>query len=299
MSKKHNLFATVLTYAAPSSNYRGENAENRLVLQKISRDGKDYAVISPESMRNALREVLALKGLKMNRKRLYDQDQLAVEFEDFPDASKYADDYLFGFMVADPPKEMKKKNLPGKRDSLLRMNLAVAVAPYRYDATFHQSPKNAGKSPWKNADSSQLLHKEITYTPFQYPFALAMRDCLANEKSGKEWTGKLLEGICELSGVAGGHARSLFEMAPRSVVARVTESLVAGYDSYGFDPEGAFPELSRLNGGDLPASEFWLGGALVRDMPSERRGELEKAGAHLHDNAQAALMAAGQHALGG
>lgn len=29
-----NLFATVLTYAAPSSNYRGESEENRTVLQK-------------------------------------------------------------------------------------------------------------------------------------------------------------------------------------------------------------------------------------------------------------------------
>src|SRR5204862_1102958 len=90
-----NLFATVLTYAAPSSNYRGESEENRTVLQKITRGGHEYTVISPESMRNALREILAKKGLKMNRRRLHDQDQLAVEFQGFPDAATYADDFLF------------------------------------------------------------------------------------------------------------------------------------------------------------------------------------------------------------
>jgi len=299
MARQHNLFATILTYAAPSSNYRGENAENRLVLQKVSRQGKDYAVVSPESMRNALREILAIKGLPLNRTRLHHEDQLAVEMADFPNAEKYADDYLFGFLVADPPKEMKKQELPAKRDSLLRMNLALALEPYRYDATFHQSPKNAGKSLWKNADSSQLLHKEVSYTAFQYPFALAMRDCLADKENGARWTRALLESIGELSGVAGGHARSLFEMAPRSIVARVSQSLVAGYDSYGFDAEGNFPELARLTRDDLPAGEFLVGGEIVRQMTSEQRQALEKAGTTLFDNAQQALAAAGERALGG
>jgi len=107
MSKTLNLFATVLTYAAPSSNYRGESEENRTVLQKISRGGKDYTIISPESMRNALREMLIEAGLPSNRKRLHDyldkdgKPQLAVEFKKFPDPKEYADDFLFGFMVAD------------------------------------------------------------------------------------------------------------------------------------------------------------------------------------------------------
>jgi CRISPR-associated protein Cst2 len=67
-----NLFATVLTYAAPSSNYRGESEENRTVLQKIVKDKKEFTVISPESMRNALREMLIKAGVPSNRKRLHD-----------------------------------------------------------------------------------------------------------------------------------------------------------------------------------------------------------------------------------
>src|SRR5438093_3051491 len=106
MAKNKNLFATVLTYAAPSSNYRGESEENRTILQKITKGGREYAIISPESMRNALREQLGAYGLFCNRRRLHDEGQLAVEFKAFPNVREYADDFLFGFMLADP-KDMK------------------------------------------------------------------------------------------------------------------------------------------------------------------------------------------------
>jgi CRISPR-associated protein Cst2 len=288
MTMHRNLFATVLTNAAPSSNYRGESEENRTVIQKITRGGQEHAVISPEAMRNALRDILATRGAPTNRRRLHEEGQLAVEFKEIPNAAKFADDFLFGYMVADPDKvEGWPKSHPSKRDSVLRMNMAVALQPYRYNATFHQSPLNAGESPWKNADRIQLLHREVTWTAFQYPFALAGADVAQGK--GKEWARMLLAAIGELNGVAGGHARSYFEMAPRSIVARLTTSLVAGYSTYGFDVEGNFPELERLGPDDLPASEFWIGGEIVRRMPEERRTKLRDMGAKLHDNPQKLL----------
>jgi CRISPR-associated protein Cst2 len=280
-----NLFATVLTYAAPSSNYRGESEENRTVLQKIVKDKKEYTVISPESMRNALREMLIAAGMPSNRKRLHDQDQLAVEFQEFPNAAKYADDFLFGFMVADNDAIKKNKGMPPKRDSILRMNIALALNPYRFDATFHQSPQNAGVSPWKNSTNSALLHREISHTAYQYPFALAYNDC----KSQPDWVKALLKAISELSDVAGGHARSYYEMAPKSIVARLTPCLVAGFNTYGFDENGNFPELSRLKSDDLPAGEFWVGGEIVRTMKTEERKHLQETGAKLYENPQKLL----------
>jgi CRISPR-associated protein Cst2 len=288
-----NLFATVLTYAAPSSNYRGESEENRTVLQKITKGNAEYTVISPESMRNALREILAGWNLPMNRTRLHDEGQLAVEFKDYPDATKFADDFLFGYMVAD---EKSMKDRPSKRDSVLRMNLAVALAPYRFDATFHQSPLNAGKSPWKNATTSALIHREIAHTAYQYPFALAGRDCAAS-KDGPGWAKSLLKAIGQLSNVAGGHARSYYEMAPRSIVARLTPSLVAGFDTYGFDDKGGFPELSRVKAGDLPGREVWLGGEIVRTLPADERKRLEGEGVHLYDSPQVLLEKIGEAAF--
>lgn len=280
MATNKNLFATVLTYPAPSSNYRGESEENRTVLQKITKGGKEYPVISPESMRNALREHLIQAGLSSNRRRLHNEEQLAVEFKAFPNAQEFADDFLFGFMVADKEAIKKNKDLPAKRDSIFRMNLAVATTPYRFNALFNQSPLNMN-SPWKNASTSALLHREVSHTAYQYPFALSAADC---KQGNPEWTKALLKAIGELSNVAGGHARSYFEMAPASIVIRLTSALVAGYDTYGFSEDGNFKELERIHENDLPATEFWLGGEIVRKMSSEQKAKLN--GAHLYDNPQ-------------
>ncbi|KYC43862.1 type I-B CRISPR-associated protein Cas7/Cst2/DevR [Scytonema hofmannii PCC 7110] len=293
MNKNLNLFATILTYPAPSSNYRGESEENRTVLQKISIDGQKYAIVSPESLRNALRETLILMEQPHNRTRIHNADQLAVEFKEFPNASKYADDYLFGFMAAKPPEEVKKSRLlPLKRDSIFRCNMAVALTPYRYDAVFHQSPMNAKtknneKTYWSNATNSALLHREVTHTAFQYPFALSGRDC----QEHPEWVRALLQAIAQLNGVAGGHARAYYEFSPRSIVARLTYKLVAGYNTYGFNNAGEFPELNRLGNRDdencdLPGNEFWVGGEIVRNLEANAKTRLDDAGVHLYANSE-------------
>jgi CRISPR-associated protein Cst2 len=287
MTRSKNLFATVLTYPAPSSNYRGESEENRTMLQKISKGGKEYTIVSPEAMRNALREMLAQAGLPSNRSRLHNEDQLAVEFKSFPNAEEYADDFLFGFLVADKEAIKKNKDKPAKRDSVFRMNMAVALTPYRFNAVFNQSPLNAGKSTWKNSSTSALIHREVTHTAYQYPFALAQEDCKVG--NGLEWTKSLLNAIGQLKDVAGGHARSYYEMSPSSIVARLTPNLVAGYDTYGFDEMGDFAELERINKDDLPGDEFWVGGEIVRNLTADERKRLESEGVKLYDNPQKLL----------
>ena len=110
-----NLFATVLTHAAPTANYRGESELNRTVIQKITDGRFEYPIVSPEAMRNALREILRLYKLPSNRSRLEpvagegdEKQQLAVTFEDFPDPSRFADDFLFGYLLAVKGNDLKK-----------------------------------------------------------------------------------------------------------------------------------------------------------------------------------------------
>jgi CRISPR-associated protein Cst2 len=270
-----NLFCTILTYAAPSSNYRGESEENRTVLQKISKNGKDYAIFSSESIRNAIRETLSkkLSSNEINRTRLHNEGQLAVEFKAVPDEDKYADDFLFGYLVAD--------KVSKKFDSVLRTNYAVALSPYKYEASFHQSPMNGGNSPWRNQTSSVLLHKEISHTAVQYPFALSGRDCNKNKKT-IQWVKALLDSIVELNNVAGGHARNLYDFAPKSMIVRLTPKLVAGYDSYGFKEDGSWSELNRINENDLPKDEFYLAGEIVRNMKQEDKARFNSD--HLFEN---------------
>ncbi len=106
---------------------------------------------------------------------------------------------------------------------------------------------------------------------------------------GRRGTKSLLAAIGQLSNVAGGHARSLYEMAPASIVARLTPSLVAGYDTYGFDDKGSFAELSRINANDLPGNEFCIGGEIVRKMAADERARLEAEKVKLYDNPQRLL----------
>jgi len=291
-----NLFATTLTYPAPSANYRGESELNRTVIQKITDGRFDYPIISPEAMRNALREILASKyKLPCNRERLHDEDQLAVRFADYPDPDKYADDFLFGYLVAASGKDREKirkeiaekrskkaaESFTFKRDSVLRMNLAKALEPYRFNAIFTQSPLSAKDSAYKNSESSALLHRETAQTAFQYPVALSGQDC----ESKRNWVKALLKAIGELSDVAGNHARSYYEMAPASIVVRLTNQLVAGYQTYGFTPEGKFPEVTdgilHVPTPDYPGSEFYIGGKIVKDMAEQQAEKLAGRGVTL------------------
>jgi CRISPR-associated protein Cst2 len=303
-----NLFATVLTYPAPSANYRGESEENRSVIQKITYGRFEYPIISPESMRNALRETLASYGLPRNRTRLNDEDQLAVKFADYPDPDKYADDFFFGYLVAASGPDRKKileklkeakrdeKAFKFKRDSILRMNLARGVEPYRNNAVFTQSPLTSADSPWQNAKTSALLHRETVLTAFQYPFALNLDDC----KKQPDWTKSLLKAIGELNGVAGNHARSYFEMAPASIALRLTNQLVAGYDTYGFDSEGKYPEVvDGLKKRDFAGreAEFFLGGKIVKEMPAETVKVLEGKGVTLERDPRKLLETVGTKAF--
>ena len=303
-----NLFSTVLTYPAPSSNYRGESAENRSVIQKITKGRFEYAVISPEAMRNALREVFREMKLPCNRERLHDEEQLAVKFQDYPDPDRYVDDFFMGWLIAANKKdreailkELKQKGRdPGlfsfKQDSLVRMNMAVALEPYRHDSLFTQSPLNVD-SPWKNAETSQLLHRDVVHTAFQYPFALNLEEC----SKRPDWVRVLLKAVGELHNVAGNHARSYFEMAPASILVRLTPNLAAGYGTYGFevkDGKHLYPEVvDGIIHEDYPGAEFLLGGKIVKDMDDGMIEALRRQGATLDRSPQRLLETLGERAF--
>ena len=289
-----NLFATVLTHPAPTANYRGESELNRTVIQKIADGRHEYPIVSPESMRNALREILAAQGLPSNRRRLQpvagegdEKQQLAVSYKDLPDPSRYVDDFIFGYLLAVKGEELKKigkekgKDFPLKRDSILRMNLAKGLEPYRHVTVFTQSPlfkDNAWKVGGEGGTNSALLHRETADTAFQYPFALNGRDFA----SKPDWCRALVQALGDLAGVSGNHARSLYFMAPASVVGpRDAERLAPGYEQYHFTVRRDPATNDRLHGSKLlarllaedcvlPREEFLLGGEIVETTLGRR-----------------------------
>jgi CRISPR-associated protein Cst2 len=297
-----NLFATVLTHAAPSANYRGESELNRTVIQKITDGRFEYPIVSPEAMRNALREILGGPRFKlpMNRIRIHptagegdEKQQLAVKYAKLPDPDEFADDFLFGYLLAVKGPELnrirtaKGRSYPLKRDSVLRMNLAKGLEPYRHVTVFTQSPKFAEGNAWRvggeGGTSSALLHRETADTAFQYPFAVNADEC----KPHAEWARALLQAIGELSNVSGNHARSLFFMAPASIVIRLTERLCPGFEQYHFrvrrDPatneriyDSKVLKLLLAEKPVLPRDEFFIGGEIVESLSDVDRAKLEK-----------------------
>ena len=304
-----NLFLSCLTQPAPSANYRGESEQNRAILQKITIGQHEYPVISPEAIRNALRDMLQAYGLECNREREHNDDQLAVRFKEVPFPEKYVDDFYFGYMVANRKEaesglsKARKENFRYKRDSVLRNNLAVGLVPYRYETLFTQSPKHTADSPWKNAGSSQLLHRELTHTPYQFPLALNLDDCKVNPTSPDDqhniWFCHILQALSELNGVAGNHARSYFEMAPVSMVARVTNRLASGYPLYPFQSDGtAGPLVDSILAEDIPGQGFQLGGEFVRNLDAEKATALSARGVVLHRTVDGLLGALSQELCG-
>ena len=65
-----------------------------------------------------------------------------------------------------------------KRDSIFRNNLAVGLSS---DINIHlqQAPRNTENSPWNNISETTLLYRQVSYTAYQYPFALSRSDCIS------------------------------------------------------------------------------------------------------------------------
>jgi CRISPR-associated protein Cst2 len=291
--ERSNIFGVVLTGVAPASNYRGEKEGNHTPLQKLRfPNGKDYTIFSAESIRNRLREMLRGSDFLSNRSRLFDRDQLAVKFEEANNPKKYADDKLFGFLNLDAEKQATKKGQssefkqPKQGDSVLRVNYAVSIEPFESDdETMHQSPEIFVKD--KHIRSSAIIQRQVHVTAYQYPFGLNLKDLklpaedIKDDKDGRArkeeratieenwrgWTAKLLLTICELNGVGGNHARTMFPFSPVSIVLRLTERRTPDFDLYGFKPEKGESQralIDAIEDGRLPGDQFYIGGDLMR-----------------------------------
>lgn len=205
--KRNNIFGTVLTEIAPSSNYRGDSEGGNITpLQMLRFPDGIHTVFSAESIRSKLREMFSEKEFPSNRSRLMDQKQPTIHYKKYPNPWEFADDKFFGFLALNKNGEKKKvsdelakakkgkddkvdqakveelqnklaliEEYPGfQGDSILRINYAVSLNTFEDDLTMHQSPMINGA--FNNSKSSALIHREVHVTAYQYPFGLNLND---------------------------------------------------------------------------------------------------------------------------
>lgn len=282
---------TIVTARAPSSNQQGETEANHVTLNMMMVQDEPHVVISSVGLRNAWRETFAkcYPQFPHNRSRVLEAEQLTVRYADLPNAEVYVDDFFWGFLVTDP-KVTKNAKQPTKRASIIQVNIAVSLEPFRFETQMTQAPRIQGEhegGTWANSQTSALLNRDVVDTAFQFPLTLPIGDCLAHPQ-GIPWTQGLIRSLQELSNVGGNQARSYFDMSPRSFAARVTSKLAPNWDTYGFRSDGTFVDLPRVGKG-IPAREIWLAGEIVRNMTPKERLDLKELGAHLYDETEEAL----------
>lgn len=300
-----HVFANIVTPFGTAANNRGETEGNITTLQKLIWFGLPHTTISAESIRFALRRLLAeQENGRINRS--YNETTRINEWHDREFASwsadadtTYIDDDLLGFMSADAAKteaedstepaevvankgdkkEKNKRKTKGTatvRRGVLEVTRAVSLTPWPGDVTFNAASPGATPSAAKQGANPVPYGTEVHATRYQYGLALTP-DRLKN----KTRAAKALYALCQLGTVAGNHSRFLFDFAPDGIVFRITDD-PAPRLLYCFETtdEGRTIEApiltQRVADNDIKGKELVIGGSFARSQTAK---ELQGLGA--------------------
>lgn len=284
-----HVFGAIVTGPGTAANNRGLTEGNITTLQKLLWNGQVHTTVSAESIRFALRRYL---GEKEPLNRNYDDDARANTWED-PEFAKWAtgkgkrfvDDDLLGYMSAKAAKQDGDEDGEGKpgkgtakvRRSVLEVTRAVSLTPWAGDITFNAASPGATPSAQKKGSNPVPYGTEVHATRYQYGFALTPNR-IVDEKAKR--AGHAIRGLCSIGSVAGNHGRFLFDFSPESVVLRVTHE-AAPRILYPFAAENGKVEatelLRKVRGGDVPAKELVIGGAILAKLTDGDREVLKDA----------------------
>jgi CRISPR-associated protein Cst2 len=292
-----NIHITSITYDGVAANNRGESLDSTIPLQTLRRGQSTHTVVSAAARRNALREHIG-RTYPVNRSRIDHGGAPAVSFADFPDPNKYADDYLFGYLVTVAgggtvnTKDGKVKvdevmpGIPSKRTSLLMTSPAVSVLPFAHDAILGQNPEQRGA--YQNTSTAGLTQAEAHYTAYMFHDRISGGDLDTASEDQVAWVRAALVALADHGGVGGNHSRALYDMTPASVAVRITPRLTPQWDSLGWSSPTEFTGLARATECGF-GDEVIVGGELAANVPN---------GMTAYPSVEAALMAALQRALG-
>ena len=300
----HYLYGTILTAEAVAANNRGDNIGNTTTLQKVFLGDDLHTSVSAEAIRFAIRYRFQLQGLEVDRtydvlhgKLKYRRDDNKPTWQ--IDATEpFIDNDLMGFMDAEAAKQeqqaaadadaqeqpqvqakkgAKGKKSPGtvtKRQSPLAVGRAVSLRPYRGEISFNCVSGD------KTDAKLTLYSAEMHTTEYQYSFGLNLNDVVS-----KANIAPLIDAIVNMPPVAGNHARFSYDFSPASAIFRLTPCHSPKIQNcFDHDEEtrtySLVRLLSRVESGDVPASELVVGGLAAG---TEWGMKLQEAGANVLD----------------
>ncbi|MBY0548444.1 MAG: DevR family CRISPR-associated autoregulator [Candidatus Obscuribacterales bacterium] len=289
------IYGTILTDEATAANNRGDNIGNTTTLQKVFVKDDIHTSVSAEAIRFALRYRFQMEFPDLVN-RSYDSATGRLTYQDEkrslwnPTDARFIDDDLMGFMdaaaakvekedegdedadeasEATKPKAKKKaKGSTTKRQSPLAIGRAISLRPYRGELSFNcvSGDKEKGKL--------SLYSAEMHTTEYQYSFGLNLGDV-----ASKENIGRLLDAVVDPPQVAGNHSRFFYDFSPASIVLRVTTSHSSKIQNC-FEHNELLRSITfeklvrRVESGDIPASELFVGGDVSSSEEGQRLKEL-------------------------
>jgi len=299
-----HVFASIVTPFGTAANNRGETEGNVTTLQKLIWHGQPHSTVSAESIRFALRRILATLDPNGTNRR-WDEGARRNEWEDnefktWANEKKaaYIDDDLLGFMSAEAASEEGEKGAANVRRAVLEVTRAVSLTPWSGDVTFNAASPGATPSAQKKGDYSVPYGTEVHATRYQYGLALTperLRD--------KSRAAKALTAVGQLGTVAGNQGRFLFDFSPESIVIRITDDpaprllycfqspddgRTVTLTSVFVNRVGAKPARNGDAHPDICGDELIIGGAFAADGPAT---ELKATGATLFPNGVKAAIA--------
>ncbi|HAT15189.1 MAG TPA: type I-B CRISPR-associated protein Cas7/Cst2/DevR [Microcoleaceae bacterium UBA11344] len=273
----YHLFGNILTNYGIAANNRGENQGNVTTLQRLAWKNSLRTTVSAEAIRWAIRYQWQFLGEDVNRKWDDDKNENYRVQEGVFDPEIYIDDDVLGYMDAKAATEdinndgvpessdtkptakggkAKTKLKPGgsiARRGVLEVTRAISLTADTGDLFFGST---SGKK-----DRKSIHQTEAHATRYQYGFAMTPhRLKVANRVIS------VLDALASLGGVAGNHARFLYDFSPESIVLRWTHDF-APRILYCFE-ENRKGEISisdlvrRIEAGDIDPNEVWIGGAI-------------------------------------
>jgi CRISPR-associated protein Cst2 len=273
-----HLFGNILTSYGTAANNRGETEGNITTLQKLLWKDEVHTTVSAEAIRWALRYYWQTSGngYEVNRRWDDDKNDNVWQNTNFDD-EVYIDDDVLGFMKAEGAKEeasdepkakgkkaAKPKGTTTAKRGVLEVSRAVSLTPYTGDLTFNAA------SGQKNRTS--LYGTEVHATRYQYGFALT-----PERLKDKCRVIAVLEGLSSLGGVAGNHARFLYDFSPESLILRWTHDFAPRilYCFENIDGEISMQELvSKVKNQDIEPQELWVAGKIAYLEEAEALEEL-------------------------
>lgn len=288
-----HVYGAFLTHHGTAANNRGLTEGNTTTLQKLVWNGRVHTTVSAESIRFALRRLLAEQE---TCNRSWNETERVNEWSDasfsrWEGKSKeapFVDDDLLGFMQAEGAKQEGERGTAKVRRTVLEVNRAVSLTPWSGDVTFNAASPGATPSAQKKGSNPVPYATEMHATRYQYGIAMTPQR-LRKPERGKA----ALRALCCLGEVAGNHGRFLYDFSPESVVFRITQDPAPRIlYVYGIREDGSIHAddlVRKVKAKDIDGKELVIGGHITGAIE-----ELKAQGASLLDGVMTAWQMASE-----